>query len=119
MSAVFDAITGERIPVTVLLIDRVQVVGHKTLDVHGYWANIVGYGHKPEYRMNAAERGVFNSQGVAGKEREGEFKVKGKEGLVEVGTELRADWFKVGQWVDVQGNAKGKGFAGVSVLGCD
>jgi large subunit ribosomal protein L3 len=114
MSAIFDPVTGDRIPVTVLVIDRTQVMAHKTLDIHGYWAVVIGYGYRPEYRFKPAELGVFKSAGVAGKEDIGEFKVLGKDGLVDVGTELKADWFQVGQWVDVQGTAKGKGFQGVS-----
>jgi large subunit ribosomal protein L3 len=114
MTAIFDAVTGERIPVTVLVIDRTEVLGHKTLDIHGYWAVMIGFGYRPEQRLTRAELGVFNSQGVAAKEKSGEFKVLGEDGLVPVGTELRADWFQEGQWVDVQGTTKGKGFQGVS-----
>jgi large subunit ribosomal protein L3 len=114
MTAIFDTISGARVPVTVLVVDRTQVVGLKTLDVHGYWAVAVGYGHKPEYRLSRSEMGNFRAAGVAGKERVGEFKVFDERGLVPVGTEIRADWFRVGQWVDVQGTTKGKGFAGVS-----
>lgn len=42
-----------------------------------------------------------------------EFRVQGPEGLLEPGVEIKADHFKVGQYVDVKGDSKGKGFAGV------
>jgi large subunit ribosomal protein L3 len=114
MTAIFDPITGARVPVTVLVVDRTQVIGLKNLDIHGYWAVMIGYGHQPEYRLTRAELGIFKAAGVAGKQEIREFRVFDERGLVPVGTEIRADWFRVGQWVDVQGTTKGKGFQGVS-----
>lgn len=114
MMGVFDKETGERIPCTVLQLDAVQVVGHKTKKEHGYYAVQIGSGWRHYSNVTRAELGHFHRQGVSPKSDVTEFRVKGKEGLVPVGTVLRADWLIEGQYVDVQATCKGKGFAGVS-----
>jgi large subunit ribosomal protein L3 len=113
MSALFDPVSGDRIPVTVLQIDGCQVVGHKTFDVHGYWAVQVGYGSRRPKNVKRPMLGVYAKLGIPPKATIMEFKVRGKEGLLPIGTILEPSWFKEGQLIDARSKTKGKGFAGV------
>ncbi|KAL4935736.1 hypothetical protein BDV06DRAFT_206350 [Aspergillus oleicola] len=112
MTAIFDTETGKRIPCTVLQLDRVQVVAHKTVDVHGYYAVQIGAGWKHPTNVTKALLGHFSGQGVSPKRHVYEFRVKDADGLLPVGQLVNADWFQVGQFLDARSNSKGKGFAG-------
>lgn len=113
MTGLYDPETGKRTPCTVLQLDRCQVISHKTMDKHGYFAVQVGAGFKKPERLNNALLGHFSVNEVAPKRYVREFRVKDKDGLLEIGRTLTADWFQVGQYVDARSNTKGKGFAGV------
>ncbi|KAL2833643.1 translation protein [Aspergillus pseudoustus] len=113
MSAIYDTETGNRIPCTVLQLDRVQVVGHKRVDIHGYWAVQIGSGWKHHSNVTKAMLGHFAGQGVSPKRHVYEFRVKDESGLLPIGNIVNADWFQEGQFVDARSNTKGKGFAGV------
>jgi large subunit ribosomal protein L3 len=102
---------GEHVPVTVVHVDRCQVVGQRTAEKHGYSALQLGAGEKKAKRVNRAERGQFAAVNVAPKERLAEFRVT-EENLIDVGAELSAEHFVPGQMVDVTGVSIGKGFAG-------
>ncbi|TPX07848.1 uncharacterized protein E0L32_010423 [Thyridium curvatum] len=103
---------GTRIPCTVLQLDGVQVVAARTRASNGYWAVQVGCGERRAVTATAPLLGYFEAKGIAPKQHLAEFRVRGKEGLLPVGAELRPDWFHVGQWVDVRSNSRGMGFAG-------
>ncbi|KAL1978035.1 hypothetical protein VTN31DRAFT_894 [Thermomyces dupontii] len=113
MTAVYDPETGKRIPCTVLQLDRVQVISHKTMETHGYYAVQVGAGWRRPNRLTKALLGHFARHGVPPKSVVREFRVRDESGLLPVGTEIHADWFQVGQFVDARAKTKGKGFAGV------
>jgi len=113
MSSLLDPDTGERIPCTVLQVDRCQVVGHKTFGIHGYWAVQVGFGWKHGSKAKGGELGHFVKIGLPLKEEIQEFRVRDSSGLLPLGTQLHPSWFKVGQLVNTQSKTKGKGFAGV------
>ncbi|KAL4783236.1 translation protein [Aspergillus varians] len=113
MTAIFDPETGKRIPCTVLQLDRVQVVAHKTRDVHGYYAVQIGAGWKHHTNVTKSLLGHYSGQGVSPKRYVYEFRVKDESGLLPVGQLVNADWFQEGQYVDARSNSKGKGFAGV------
>ncbi|KAI5955507.1 hypothetical protein KGF57_003639 [Candida theae] len=104
---------GEQIPATVLEIDSVEVIGHKTRDEFGYDANIIGTIDKLKNYPRLHELEMFNKAGTSPKHKFGEFRVRDSANLIPLGTELKADYFAVGQLVDVKGVTKGKGFAGV------
>lgn len=112
MSAVFDPETGRRVPCTVLQLDRVQVVSHKTREKHGYYAVQVGSGWKHESNVTKPLLGHFSTNEVSPKRHLHEFRVKDKKGLLAVGQMINADWFQEGQFVDVRANSRGMGFAG-------
>jgi large subunit ribosomal protein L3 len=102
---------GEHIPVTVLKLDNVQVVGHRTNDKNGYTALQLGAGTRKPSRLTKADRQNFAVAKVEPKRKLAEFRVS-DDGLIPVGAEITADHFVVGQFVDVTGTSTGKGFAG-------
>lgn len=102
---------GTQVPVTVMKIDNCQVVSQRTNDKHGYCAVQLGAGVKKVNRTSKAMRGVFAAAKVEPKQKLAEFRVS-EDNLVEIGAELSAEHFVVGQYVDVVGTSIGKGFAG-------
>ncbi|KAF2431842.1 mitochondrial 54S ribosomal protein YmL9 [Tothia fuscella] len=112
MTALYDIESGKRTPCTVLQLDRCQVVSVKTREKHGYYAVQVGTGYRSPHNINRPLLGHYLVNEVAPKKKLVEFRVKGKEGLPPVGEELKASWFKVGQFVDAKSQNRGMGFAG-------
>ena len=112
MTAVYDVESGKRIACTVLQLAQNQVISHKTRKRHGYFAVCIGSGTRNPKNVTKPMLGHYSAQGVSPKRYQKEFRVRGAEGLLPVGEEIRADWFVVGQYVDTRSNCKGKGFAG-------
>lgn len=102
---------GGHVPVTVLKIDGCQVVAVRTEEKDGYNAVQLGLGSIKVKNVTKPERGHFAKAKVEPKRKLVEFRVS-KDGLIDVGAELSADHFVVGQFVDVVGTTIGKGFAG-------
>ncbi len=102
---------GEHIPVTVLKLDNVQVLSHRTNDKNGYTAVQLGAGLRKASRVTKAERENFARAKVEPKRRVAEFRVS-PDNLIEVGAVITADHFIKGQRVDVTGTNQGKGFQG-------
>ena len=103
---------GEHIPVTVLLMDKCQVIAQRTLEKNGYVAVQLGAGFSKIKNTSKALRGHFARAEVEPKAEVAEFRVS-DENLLNVGDELTVEHFVVGQRVDVVGTSVGKGFAGV------
>ncbi len=110
MSRIFTD-DGRHIPVTVLKVENCQVVAHLTDEKSGYTALQLGIGSVKVKRVSKAMRGHFAKARVEPKRKLVEFRV-GQDALVEIGSEISADHFVVGQYVDVSGTSIGKGFAG-------
>jgi len=110
MTRVFTA-TGEHVPVTVLKLDHVQVLAHRTEEKNGYTALQLGAGSRKASRVTRAERGSFAVSKVEPKRKLAEFRVS-PDNMIEVGAEITADHFVKGQHVDVTGTNQGKGFQG-------
>ncbi|WP_068314095.1 50S ribosomal protein L3 [Polycladidibacter hongkongensis] len=102
---------GEHVPVTVLALDKCQVVAHRTEEKNGYTALQLGVGAAKVKNTDRAMRGHFAAAKVEPKRKVAEFRVT-TDNLIEVGAELTADHFVNGQFVDVTGTSIGKGFAG-------
>ncbi|WP_116600031.1 50S ribosomal protein L3 [Primorskyibacter marinus] len=102
---------GKQIPVTVLQLDKLQVVATRTADLHGYTAVQLGAGTAKAKRTSKAMRGHFAVANVEPKRKVAEFRVAA-ENLIEIGEEITADHYFEGQFVDVSGTSIGKGFAG-------
>ena len=102
---------GKQIPVTVLQLDKLQVVAQRTQDRHGYSAVQLGAGSAKAKRVSKAMRGHFAVAKVEPKRKIAEFRVD-PENLIGVGEEITANHYFEGQFVDVTGVSIGKGFAG-------
>ncbi len=102
---------GEHVPVTVLNVDHCQVVGQKTQELNGYEAVQLGYGQGRVKSLNKAQKEFYAKLKIEPKKGMQEFRVS-SENILEVGLELKADHFQVGQFIDVCGTSIGKGFAG-------
>jgi len=102
---------GEHIPVTVLRLEKCQVVGQRTAEKNGYTAVQLGAGHRKVKRLTRSERGSFAVANVEPKRKVAEFRVS-PDNMIDVGAEITADHFVEGQFVDVSGTSIGKGFAG-------
>jgi large subunit ribosomal protein L3 len=102
---------GRHVPVTVLELDKVQVVARRETDRDGYTAVQLGAGSAKAKNLSKPQRGHFGKAEVEPKARLVEFRVD-EDGLLDIGAELSADHFVAGQLVDVAGVTQGKGFAG-------
>ena len=112
MSAIYDTETGRRQACTIVQMDRVQVVAHKTRQKNGYYAVQVGSGRKHPSNVTRGELGHYAGHGVSPKRHLVEFKVRDERGLLGIGELIGAGWFQVGQFVDARANSRGMGFAG-------
>jgi large subunit ribosomal protein L3 len=111
MTHVYDNATGKATAVTVVDVSDNQIIQVKTTDTDGYTAVQVGIGEKKPGRINKAQTGHFAKNGATPKYDIREFRVEGD--VPAPGTQLSAEQFAQGQWVDVIGVTKGRGFAGV------
>src|SRR6201999_2748730 len=91
---------AEHVPVTVLHVDNCQVVGVRSKDKHGYVALQVGLGNAKVKNVSKPMRGYYGQAKVEPKAELQEFRVT-EDAVLEVGAQLKADHFKVGQFVDV------------------
>ncbi|MSP44130.1 MAG: 50S ribosomal protein L3 [Alphaproteobacteria bacterium] len=103
---------GRHVPVTVLKMDACQVVRQRTVDSDGYTAVQLGAVPAKPKNVTKPMRGHFAAVNVEPKRKIVEFRVT-PENLLEVGAEITAEHFVIGQYVDVSGTSIGKGFAGV------
>jgi large subunit ribosomal protein L3 len=110
MTRVFAA-DGSHVPVTVLHLDGLQVVAHRTVERDGYTAVQLGAGKAKAKRTSRPMRGHFGKANVEPKRQLREFRVS-PDMLVPVGAEISAEHFLPGQFVDVSALTIGKGFAG-------
>ncbi len=113
MTRVFND-EGVAIPVTVVDVSGNQILQRKTSDKDGYSAVQVGFDDQKEKRLNKPEQGHVLAQGGSPKKLINEFRFENDEALpAEDLKELSPTLFEAGQWVDVIGTTKGKGFQGV------
>ena len=102
---------GTHVPVTVLRLEKCEVVAQRTKESHGYDALQLGVGSAKVKNVSGAMRGHFAKANVEPKAKVVEFRVS-SDALVDVGAELVPSHFVAGQMVDVCATSKGKGFAG-------
>lgn len=110
MTRIFSS-EGNHVPVTVLQLENCQVVAHRTEDANGYSAVQLGFGKAKVKNVSRGMRGHFAKAKVEPSRKTVEFRIS-DDAFVEVGAELVANHFVVGQYVDVVGTSNGKGFAG-------
>ena len=110
MTSIFDE-NGKNIPCTVIEAGPCVVTQVRTEEVDGYNALQLGFDDKAEKRANKSEMGHFKKAGATPKKKVVEF--KGFDGEHKLGDTVSVDIFAEGEFVDVAGTSKGKGFQGV------
>ena len=112
MTRVFQE-SGESVPVSVLKVDPNIVSQIKSSETDGYSAIQLSSLDKKEKHSSKSLQGHFVKNKLNPKDKIHEFKVS-QEGLtdIEIGKELSVEIFEEGQFVDISGISKGKGFAG-------
>ena len=109
MTQVYDD-QGKLTPVTVVEAGPCRVVEIRTPDRHGYEAVQLSFQEIPARKLTKAELGHLKVANLSASRHLREFQ---KSGEVQVGQVFKADLFKKGEWVDVEGISKGKGYQGV------
>jgi len=106
---------GEVVPVTVVKLGPCTVIDKKTEEKDGYSALVIGYGEIKESRVRKSELGLFKKADVAPRKILRETRVEPEElDTYKIGQQIApADIFKAGEYVDITGNSKGRGFTGV------
>jgi large subunit ribosomal protein L3 len=102
---------GTHVPVTVLHLDEVRVVAARTVETDGYSAVQLGIGKAKPKNVSKAQKGHFAKGKVEPAQKLVEFRVA-DDAVLEAGAGISAEHFAIGQFVDVAGITKGKGFAG-------
>ncbi|KZE75313.1 50S ribosomal protein L3 [Myroides marinus] len=110
MTSIFDE-NGKNIPCTVIELGPNVVTQVRTIEVDGYEALQLGFDDKTEKHATKAELGHFKKAGTSAKRKVVE--IKDFAGEYKLGDVITADLFAEGEFVDVQGVSKGKGFQGV------
>lgn len=108
MTQVFNE-QGHLIPVTVIQGGPCLVVDKKTKEKDGYNALVIGFGSVK--KVNKPKAGTFKKNNLTPLRVLMEFRTDNID-QYEIGQEIKADIFKVGDLVDIGGISKGKGFAG-------
>jgi large subunit ribosomal protein L3 len=101
-------------PCTVIEAHAV-VVGKRSIDKDGYEALILGIDEVKEKHLPKAVLGVFKAKNIAPKRTQREFRCTAEYAAgFEIGQEIALDQlFEVGQFLDVTGISRGRGFTGV------
>ena len=110
MTSIFDE-TGKNIPCTVIEAGPCVVTQVKSVETDGYAAVQLAYGEKKEKHTTAPLQGHFQKAGTTPKRRLVEFKTFADQ--KNLGDTITVDIFEIGDFVDVVGTSKGKGFQGV------
>ena len=110
MTSVYDA-TGRLRPVTVIAAGDNVLVRRVTVENDGYSAVKIGFDVQKESRVTKALLGEFKAAGSEPKKLMKEFRLRADAPEGEIN--LNVTQFQPGDWVDVIGRSKGKGFQGV------
>ena len=110
MTSIFDD-NGKNIPCTVIEAGPCVITQVRTKEVDGYESLQLGFDDKVEKQTTKALKGHFKKAGTSAKRRVIEF--QGFEGEYKLGDTITVDHFIEGEFVDVSGTSKGKGFQGV------
>jgi len=103
---------GQSVPVTLVKAGPCVVIQKKTADKDGYDAIQVGYEEKKENRVNKPLKGHQKAAGDKLFRYLREIRIDNSDEY-EIGQEITADIFQIGDIVTVAGKSKGRGFAGV------
>ncbi len=111
MTSVYSA-EGKNVPCTVIEAGPCVVTQVKTVEKDGYAAVQLAYDDKTEKHTSSALLGHFKKAGVTPKRKLAEFRDwEGRE--LNLGDAVTVEDFIDGDWLDITGISKGKGFQGV------
>ena len=123
MTSIFDD-QGKNVPCTVIEAGPCVVTQIKTEDIDGYNSVQIGFGDKKEKKCSKSEMGHLNKSKSSAKKKYVEFPIfkikktnaegEGNFEELKLGDSIKvSDVFSAGEFVDVAGTSKGKGFQGV------
>ena len=110
MTSIFDE-NGKNMPCTVIQAGPCVVTQVRTEEKDGYEAIQLGFDDKTEKSATKAELGHAKKAGTTVKRKVAEF--QGFEEEYKLGDTITVEHFEAGEFVDVTGTSKGKGFQGV------
>ena len=110
MTSLFDT-NGKNIPCTVIEAGPCVVTQVRTKNIDGYEALQLGFDDKSEKNSSKAAIGHFKNANATVKRKIFEFKNFSEE--YKLGDQISVDHFIEGEFVDISGISKGKGFQGV------
>ena len=110
MTSIFDE-TGKNIPCTVIEAGPCVVTQVRSVETDGYSAVQLAYGEKKDKHTSSPLKGHFEKAGTTPKRKLVEFKTF--PDAKSLGDTINVDIFAAGDFVDVVGTSKGKGFQGV------
>lgn len=110
MTNMFDA-SGRYVACTVIEAGPCVVTQVKTADKDGYDSVQLGFGERKEKHTSSPQLGHFKKAGTTPKKKVVEF--RDFDGEKKAGDVITLDIFSEGEYVDVVGTSKGKGFQGV------
>ena len=112
MTQIFDE-SGNIIPVTILKVGPCVITQIKTVLKDGYNSIQIGYGNVSSKSLTQPELGHLQKSNIQPLKYLKEFRFIDNEEQFKVGQILKADCFKTGQLVNIQGKSIGKGFSGL------
>lgn len=110
MTSIYDE-NGKNLPCTVIEAGPCVVTQLKTNEVDGYSAVQLGFTDKNEKHTTKAEAGHFKKSKSSAKQKLIEFQDFDQD--LNLGDNITVEHFAEGEFVDVSGTSKGKGFQGV------
>jgi large subunit ribosomal protein L3 len=110
MTSIYDA-DGKNIPCTVIQAGPCVVTQVKSQETDGYAALQLAFDDRKEKHVSSAANGHFKNAQTTPKKKVAEFKFFTKD--YALGEAINVELFSPGEWVDVVGTSKGKGFQGV------
>ena len=111
MTQLFDE-KGDVVPVTVIEAGPCTVTEVRTSERDGYTALQLGFGTNKEKRFTKPYLGQFKKRNLPPSRHLREFRIPDVSAYT-LGQTLNASVFEKGEHVDVEGNTKGRGFAGI------
>ena len=112
MTSIYDA-NGKNLPVTVIEAGPCIVTQIRSKEKEGYDAIQLAFEDKKEKHTSKAMQGHFKKAGVTPKKVVAEFTRFEPGHMKQFGDILKVDIFEEGEFIDVVGTSKGKGFQGV------
>lgn len=110
MTSLYSA-AGKNIPCTIIQAGPCVVTQVRTVETDGYSAVQLAFEEKKEKHTSAAMKGHFAKASTTPKRKIAEFKYFTEQ--KNLGEVITVDMFNEGEFVDVIGTSKGKGFQGV------